>query len=114
MKYSRTGILKSTVMVDFDTFLTTLYVMIDDFCKEHPSPEPHGGAPASLTRSEVLTLAKSEPVLIHSASGEDFLDGRDSSLDMGDLPLFLESRVEWAIADLDRIAPHLNALWLAV
>ena len=45
-------------MVDSDTFLTTLYVMIDDFCKEHLSPEPRGGAPASLTRSEVLTLAR--------------------------------------------------------
>jgi len=43
-------------MVDSDTFLTTLYVMIDDFCKGHLSPEPHRGAPASLTRSEVLTL----------------------------------------------------------
>jgi hypothetical protein len=31
--------------------------MIDDFCKGHLSPEPRGGAPASLTRSEVLTLA---------------------------------------------------------
>ncbi|MFO1434097.1 MAG: IS982 family transposase [Candidatus Competibacteraceae bacterium] len=37
--------------------MTTLYVMIDDFCKGHLSPEPRGGAPASLTRSEVLTRA---------------------------------------------------------
>jgi len=44
-------------MVDSDTFLTTLYVMIDDFCKSHLPPEHHCGAPASLTRSEVLTLA---------------------------------------------------------
>lgn len=44
-------------MVDSDTFLTTLYVMIDDFCQWHLPPEPHSGAPASLTRSEVLTLA---------------------------------------------------------
>ena len=44
-------------MVDSDTFLTTLYVMIDDFCKSHLSPEQRGGAPASLTPSEVLTLA---------------------------------------------------------
>jgi hypothetical protein len=49
--------MKSLTMVDSDTFLTTLYVMIDDFCKGHLSPEPRGGAPASLTRSEVLTLA---------------------------------------------------------
>src|SRR5512142_1304081 len=44
-------------MVDFDTFLTTLYVMIDDFCKGHLSRERHPGVPAALTRSEVLTLA---------------------------------------------------------
>ena len=44
-------------MVDSDTFLTTLYVMIDDFCKSHLSCEHRGGAPAALTPSEVLTLA---------------------------------------------------------
>jgi hypothetical protein len=44
-------------MVDSDTFLTTLYVMIDDFCKSHLAAEHRGGAPASLTPSEVLTLA---------------------------------------------------------
>jgi hypothetical protein len=43
-------------MVDVDTFLTTLYVMVDDFChsqqpKRRPAPE------ASLSDSEVLTLA---------------------------------------------------------
>jgi hypothetical protein len=47
----------SLTMVDSDTFLTTLYVIIDDFCKGYLAPEPRGGAPASLTRSEVLTLA---------------------------------------------------------
>src|SRR5512143_292969 len=31
--------------------------MIDDFCKGHLAPEPRSGALASLTRSEVLTLA---------------------------------------------------------
>ena len=31
--------------------------MIDDFCQGHLPPEPRGGAPASLTPSEVLTLA---------------------------------------------------------
>jgi hypothetical protein len=43
-------------MVDVDTFLTALYVMVDDFCHSHtlkrrPGPEP------SLSESEVLTLA---------------------------------------------------------
>jgi Transposase DDE domain len=44
-------------MVDLDTFLTTLYVMIDDMCKYPLPPECHPGPVASLTRSEVLTLA---------------------------------------------------------
>ena len=44
-------------MVDVDTFLTTLYVMIDDFCKTSLPPEPHPGPQAALSRSEVMTLA---------------------------------------------------------
>ena len=30
-------------MVDVDTFLTTLYVMVDDFCKTALPPEFHPG-----------------------------------------------------------------------
>jgi len=44
-------------MVDVDTFLTTLYVMVDDFCKTSLPPEPHPGPQAALSRSEVMTLA---------------------------------------------------------
>ncbi len=44
-------------MVDTDTFLTALYVMVDDFCKVELSPEKSPGPKASLTRSEVVTLA---------------------------------------------------------
>jgi Transposase DDE domain len=44
-------------MVDVDTFLTTLYVMVDDFCKTSLPPEPHPGPPAALSRSEVVPLA---------------------------------------------------------
>ena len=44
-------------MVDSDTFLTTVYVMSDDFGKSHRSPEQRGGAPAALTPSAGLTLA---------------------------------------------------------
>lgn len=44
-------------MVDADTFLTALYVMVDDFDKAHLPPERRPGPPAALTRSEVLTLA---------------------------------------------------------
>ncbi len=45
-------------MIDLETFITTLYVMVDDFCQlkleaEKPRPGPH----ASLSRSEVITLA---------------------------------------------------------
>jgi len=44
-------------MVDVDTFLTTLYVMVDDFCMLALPPEPHPGPQAALSRSEVVTLA---------------------------------------------------------
>ncbi len=44
-------------MVDTDTFLTTLYVMIDEFCQAHLPPELHPGPQASLSRSEVITLS---------------------------------------------------------
>ncbi len=44
-------------MIDIDTFLTYLYVMVDDFCKQHPSCERHPGPSPSLTCSEVVTLA---------------------------------------------------------
>ena len=43
-------------MVDVDTFLTTLYVMVDDFCQSHP-PKRRPGPKASLSESEVATLA---------------------------------------------------------
>jgi hypothetical protein len=44
-------------MVDIDTFLTRLYVMVDDFCKAQLPPEHRPGPGASLSRAEVLTLA---------------------------------------------------------
>jgi hypothetical protein len=47
-------------MIDVDTFLTTLYVTVDEYDKAHPPPSrtpvPPGPA-ASLSRSEVVTLA---------------------------------------------------------
>ncbi len=42
-------------MVDVDTFLTTLYVMVDDFCQSHPTKKKPGPE-ASLSHSEVITL----------------------------------------------------------
>src|SRR5260221_14274248 len=45
-------------MMDQDTFLTTLYVMIDDFCQSKGFDEKHRPGPAaSLSCSEVVTLA---------------------------------------------------------
>jgi Transposase DDE domain len=43
-------------MLDVDTFLTTLYVMVDDFCQSRP-PKARPGPKASLSDSEVITLA---------------------------------------------------------
>jgi hypothetical protein len=43
-------------MVDVDTFLTILYVMVDDFCQTQP-PKKRPGPEASLCQSEVITLA---------------------------------------------------------
>jgi hypothetical protein len=42
-------------MLDFDTFLTTLYVMVDDFCKSLPS-NVGPGRPTKLSLSELVTL----------------------------------------------------------
>ena len=45
-------------MVDADTFLTALYVVVDDFGKAHLPPEPRCPGPAAaLSRAELLTLA---------------------------------------------------------
>jgi hypothetical protein len=43
-------------MLDVDTFLTTLYVITDDFCQSRPQKELPG-PDASLSPSEVITLA---------------------------------------------------------
>ena len=42
--------------MDPDTFLTTLYVLVDECCRELPAVRRRGPAPA-LTRSEAVTLA---------------------------------------------------------
>jgi hypothetical protein len=42
-------------MVDVDTFLTTLYVTVDDFCHSQP-PKKRPGPQASLSESEIITL----------------------------------------------------------
>lgn len=44
-------------MVNVDTFITILYVMVDDFCKSEMPVDNRPGPPASLSRSEVITLA---------------------------------------------------------
>jgi len=43
--------------VDFETFLTTVYVTVDDLVKSRlPKEQDHTGPDASLSRSEVITL----------------------------------------------------------
>jgi hypothetical protein len=45
-------------MVDVDTFITTLYVMVDDFCQSSPfTHKRYPGPQATLSCSEVVTLA---------------------------------------------------------
>lgn len=44
-------------MVPVDTFLTFLYVLVDDFCKAHLAPERRPGPDAALSRSEVVALS---------------------------------------------------------
>lgn len=43
-------------MIDEDTFLTTLYVQVDEFCKAHWPTVEQPGPVASLCQSEVITL----------------------------------------------------------
>jgi len=45
------------LVVDTDTFLTSLYVMADDFTKSFPPLTSKPGPSASLSSSEVITLA---------------------------------------------------------
>ena len=44
-------------MVDVDTFLTTLYVLVDAFCQTSLPPDLPPGPQAARSRSEVVTLA---------------------------------------------------------
>ena len=45
-------------MIDVDTFITVLYVMIDDFCQSEKLVETHHPGPqAALSGAEVATLA---------------------------------------------------------
>lgn len=44
-------------MVDLDTFVTSLYVAVDDVCKAQLPAEVRRGRPPKLCRSEVITLS---------------------------------------------------------
>ena len=45
-------------MLDVDTFLTTLYVICDEFCQSHrPQHKRRPGPEASLSEGEVITLS---------------------------------------------------------
>jgi hypothetical protein len=44
-------------MIDYETFLTELYVMVDDYCKYQAEPVTKRGRKSNLSRSEIVTLA---------------------------------------------------------
>src|SRR5215471_10970862 len=44
-------------MYDVDTFLTVLYVTVDDLIKNQPAAAPRPGPAAALCPSELITLA---------------------------------------------------------
>jgi hypothetical protein len=44
-------------MYDVDTFLTVLYVTVDDLIKNQPAATPRPGKASALCPSEVITLA---------------------------------------------------------
>ena len=44
-------------MIDIDTFVVTVYVMVDDFSKFYPVSSSHRGPDPALSRSEAVTLA---------------------------------------------------------
>jgi hypothetical protein len=48
---------RSTPLLDLDTFLTTVYVLVDDSIKSQPAKPARPGQQAHLTDSEVVTLA---------------------------------------------------------
>ena len=44
-------------MLDVDTFLTALYVIVDDFCQSHRPQQRRPGPEASLSAGEVIALS---------------------------------------------------------
>ena len=63
-------------MIDYETFLTELYVMVDDFCKFHCPPDVKPGPKASLNRSEVVTLALSSQWFWYSSERDFYTQAR--------------------------------------
>jgi len=55
-------------MLDVDTFLTALYFMADNFYKARPAKQQRPGADASLSPSEVITLAIFSPASLDSSA----------------------------------------------
>src|SRR6266516_4563076 len=63
-------------MIEVDTFLTTLYVMVDDFCQQYADePTRHPGPLASLSPSEVITLAIFGQRVTHGLRNEITVSG---------------------------------------
>jgi hypothetical protein len=44
-------------MLDVDTFLTALYVIVDDFCQSHRPQRRRPGPDPSLSEGEVIALS---------------------------------------------------------
>jgi hypothetical protein len=63
-------------MVEVDAFLTALYVTVGDFCQSHPRERQRHGPDASLSESEVITLA----IFSRFASERDFHRYAESNL----------------------------------
>src|SRR5215218_5376973 len=60
---------KDGVAMDLDSFLVSLYVLVDDWWKlECSSEPPKTGRPALLSDSEVITLAFPQPSGLASAA----------------------------------------------
>src|SRR5919199_5401511 len=94
--------------MDLETFLISLYVLVDDLLKarQQPSP-PRVGRPARLSDAEVLTLA----ILAQWPrwrSERDFLRFANSHLRTYFPDLLSQSQLNRRIRDLERLATKLG------
>ena len=97
-------------MLDVDTFLTTLYVIVDDFRQSQAPEKRHPGPQASLCGSEVITLAIFAR-WSRFASERDFYRYAEGHLKAAFPTLPARSQfnrlVRFYTADIERMALHL-------